>query len=68
VAIATASTAAAPSAAPSPVAPATLKSDNELLSAIDGELTDTDLSGASTYGLTTNRRSVREHSSKGISN
>jgi hypothetical protein len=68
VAIASAPTGIAPAAAASPVAPATLKSDNELLSAIDGELTDTDLSGASTYGLTTNRRSVREHSSKGISN
>ena len=68
VAVASAPTGIAPAAAASPVAPATLKSDNELLSAIDGELTDTDLTGASTYGLTTSRRSARQHSSKGISN
>jgi hypothetical protein len=54
-------------AAPAAVAPATLKADNELLSAIDGELSDTDISGTQTYGLATSRHPARAHSSKGVS-
>jgi hypothetical protein len=61
-------TVAAVHPAPAVVAPATLKADNELLSAIDGELSDTDLSGAQTYSLNANRQSTRAHSTKGISN
>jgi hypothetical protein len=61
-------TVAAVQPAPAVVAPATLKADNELLSAIDGELSDTDLSGAQTYSLNANRQSTRAHSTKGISN
>jgi hypothetical protein len=50
-----------------PVNPATLKADNQLLSAIDGELTDSDISGAQ-YSLAPSRHPARQRSSKGISN
>jgi hypothetical protein len=63
----------APAAAPATagVTPASLKADNELLSAIDGELTDTDSSGVQTNVqtyLTVGSHSARTHSAKGLSN
>jgi len=54
--------------APAAVSSATLKADNELLSAIDGELSDADISGTQTYGLAVSRHSARARSAKGISN
>jgi hypothetical protein len=63
----------APAAAPATAAvtPTTLKADNELLSAIDGELTDTDSSGVQTNVqtyLTAGGHPARAHSTQGISN
>jgi hypothetical protein len=50
------------------VSPATLKADNELLSAIDGELRADESTPATMYGLTVNSRSVRTRAPKRISN
>jgi len=50
------------------VSPATLKADNELLSAIDGELRADESTPATMYGLTVTSRSVRTRTSKRISN
>lgn len=64
-------TSATPIVTPASVAPATLKADNELLSAVDGELTGADSSGVQTSVqtyLTVGSHSARTHSAKGISN
>jgi hypothetical protein len=50
------------------VTPATLKADNQLLSAIDGELSEDDASSAGNYGLTAGRHTVTRRPAKGISN
>jgi hypothetical protein len=50
------------------VAPATLKADNELLSAIDGELSADAAPPASVYGLDTGAHHAKQHPAKGISN
>ena len=50
------------------VSPATLKADNQLLSAIDGELSEDDAPSAGSYGLTASRHPGRTRSTKGISN
>jgi hypothetical protein len=47
--------------------PATIKADNELLSAIDGELRADESTSASTYGLDVNARSAKARASKRIS-
>jgi hypothetical protein len=52
---------------PTPVvSPSTLKSDNELLSAIDGELRADESTPAIAYGLNTSAHGVRNHSSKRV--
>ena len=54
---------------PAPVvSPATLKADNELLSAIDGELRADESTPATMYGLTVTSRGVRTRAPKRISN
>ena len=50
------------------VSPATLKADNELLSAIDGELRADESTPATMYGLTVTSRGVRTRAPKRISN
>jgi hypothetical protein len=50
------------------VSPAMLKADNELLSAIDGELRADESTPASVYGLTTAAHGVRNKSAKRMSN
>ena len=60
--------ATAPDAQPAAVAPATLKADNELLSAIDGELRADDSASASLYGLNASVREGRTRAAKRISN
>lgn len=50
------------------VSAATLKADNELLSAIDGKLSGGDTPSASDYGLTAGRHAARVRSVRGISN
>jgi hypothetical protein len=49
------------------VTPATIQADNELLSAIDGELRADESTSASAYGLNINSRSTRNRASKRIS-
>ena len=46
------------------VSPSTLKADNELLSAIDGELRADESTPAIAYGLNTSAHGVRNHSGK----
>jgi hypothetical protein len=50
------------------VSPATLKADNDLLSAIDGELRADESTPATMYGLTVTSRGVRTRAPKRISN
>jgi anti-sigma factor RsiW len=50
------------------VSPSTLKADNDLLSAIDGELSAEDSTAAGAYGLNTSARAVRTRSPKRIAN
>jgi hypothetical protein len=50
------------------VSPATLKADNELLSAIDGELRADESTPATMYGLTVTSHGVRTRAPKRISN
>jgi hypothetical protein len=50
------------------VSPATLKEDNELLSAIDGELRADESTAASVYGLTAATHGARNKSAKRMSN
>jgi hypothetical protein len=50
------------------VSPATLKADNQLLSAIDGELRADEATPATMYGLTVTSRGVRTRAPKRISN
>jgi hypothetical protein len=57
---------AKPAAVPQ-VSPATIQADNELLSAIDGELRADESTSASAYGLDTNSRSTRTRASKRVS-
>jgi hypothetical protein len=63
---------AQPPARPAPHAarltPATLKADNELLSAIDGELSAEAAPSASVYGLTVSGQPVRSRIAKRIAN
>ncbi len=49
------------------LSPATIKADNELLSAIDGELRADESTSASAYGLDVNARSAKARASKRIS-
>ena len=49
------------------VSPATIKADNELLSAIDGELRADESTSASAYGLDVNSSNARTRASKRIS-
>jgi hypothetical protein len=58
----------APAVAPVAVNPATLKADNALLSAINGELSADAAPSASAYGLTASHRSTRSQPATGISN
>jgi hypothetical protein len=54
---------------PAPVvSPATLKADNELLSAIDGELRADASTPASVYGLTAATHGARSKAAKRMSN
>jgi hypothetical protein len=53
---------------PMAVSPTTLKSDNDLLTAIDGELREDDSSNVGMYGLSPVSRSVRANASKRMSN
>lgn len=54
-------------AQPAPaVSPSTLKSDNDLMSAIDGELRADESTPAIAYGLTTSAHAVRTHTAKRI--
>jgi hypothetical protein len=55
-------------AAAATVTPATLKADNALLSAINGELSANAAPSASAYGLTASHRSTRSQPASGISN
>jgi hypothetical protein len=50
------------------VSPATLKADNALLSAIDGELRADDSTPATLYGLSATSRSARARAPKRIAN
>ncbi len=50
------------------VAPATLKADNELLSAIDGELRADESTPAAMYGLTATSRGTRVRAPKRVAN
>jgi hypothetical protein len=58
----------APAVAPATVTSATLKADNALLSAINGELSADAAPSASAYGLTASHRSTRSQPATGISN
>jgi hypothetical protein len=53
---------------PATVSPTTLKSDNDLLTAIDGELREDDASNAGMYGLSPVSPSVTAKTSKRMSN
>jgi hypothetical protein len=53
---------------PAIVTSATLKADNELLSAIDGELSAEAAPSPSTYGLTADVQASRSHAAKRIAN
>jgi hypothetical protein len=50
------------------VTPASLKADNDLLSAIDGELSAEAAPNPSTYGLTVGGHIARSHTTKRIAN
>jgi hypothetical protein len=50
------------------LSPSTLKADNELLSAIDGELRADESAPATMYGLTSTSRGVRTRVSRKVSN
>jgi hypothetical protein len=54
--------------APAAITSATLKADNELLSAIDGELSADAAPSASAYGLTVSHHPARSQPATGISN
>jgi len=58
----------APAVAPAAVTSATLKADNALLSAINGELSADAAPSASAYGLTASHHSARSQPATGISN
>jgi hypothetical protein len=63
-----AAVAAAARVTPVTVTPATLKADNELLSAIDGELSAEAAPSASVYGLTVSDHAARGRAAKRIAN
>jgi hypothetical protein len=58
----------APAVTPAAVTSATLKADNALLSAINGELSADAAPSASAYGLTASHHSTRSQPAMGISN